>query len=109
MRMTDLRLLCIGTAYLACGPFLETRLLAQDYPLAQGTRWTYHLRKEVGPGVHFAGDDARVAKGNIVDTTLVARVAGTEEIGGKTYTRVESYREGKLANVDWFALTSDGR
>jgi len=108
MRTIGLRLLYFGIAYLACGPFLETRLLGQDYPLAKGTSWTYHLRKEVGPGVHFAGDDARVAKGNLVDTTLVAHVAGTDEIGGKSYTRVESYREGKLANVDWFALTSDG-
>jgi hypothetical protein len=108
MKTIGLRLLYFGIACLACGPFLETRLLAQDYPLAQGTRWTYHLRKEVGAGVHFAGDDARVAKGNIVDTRLVAHVAGTDEIGGKTYTRVESYREGKLANVDWFALTPDG-
>ncbi len=108
MRTNCFRLLCFGIAYLACSAFLGTRLLGQDYPLAKGTSWTYHLRKEVGPGVHFAGDDARVAKGNVVDTTLVAHVAGTDEIGGKTYTRVESYREGKLANVDWFALTSDG-
>ena len=108
MRTNCFRLLCFGIAYLACSAFLGTRLLGQDYPLAKGTSWTYHLRKEVGPGVHFAGDDARVAKGNVVDTTLVAHVAGTDEIGGKTYIRVESYREGKLANVDWFALTSDG-
>ena len=108
MKMVRLRWLCFGIAYLACGPFLGTPLLAQDYPLTAGTRWIYHLRKEVGPGVHFAGEDARVAKNNIVDTTLVAHVAGTDQIGGKTYTRVESHREGKLANVDWFALTPEG-
>jgi hypothetical protein len=108
MKTTRLRLLCFGIALLAWGPVLGTPLLAQDYPLATGTRWTYHLRKETGPGVHFDGEDARVAKNNIVDTTLVAHVAGTEQIGGKTYTRVESHREGKLANVDWFALTPEG-
>jgi hypothetical protein len=108
MKTIRLRLLSFGIAYLACGPFLGTLLLAQDYPLAAGTRWTYHLRKEVGPGVHFDGEDVRVAKNNIVDTTIVAHVAGTDQIGGKTYTRVESCRQGKLANLDWFALTPDG-
>ncbi|HXM96140.1 MAG TPA: hypothetical protein VOA64_18115 [Candidatus Dormibacteraeota bacterium] len=108
MNTIRLRLRYFGIAFLACGPFLGTPLLAQDYPLAAGTRWTYHLRKEVGPGVHFDGEDARVAKNNIVDTTIVAQVAGTDQIGGKTYTRVESHREGKLANVDWFALTPQG-
>src|ERR1700730_7350101 len=107
MRTIGLRLLYCGIAYLACSAFLGTRLLGQDYPLAKGTSWTYHLRKEVGPGVHFAGDDAQVAKGNIVDTTLVAHVAGTDEIGGKSYTRGESYREGKLANRQLFAVNSD--
>jgi hypothetical protein len=41
---------------------------------------------EVGPGVHFDGEDGRVARNNIVDTTIVAHVADTEQIGGKTYT-----------------------
>jgi hypothetical protein len=109
MKTIRLRLLCFGIAFFACGPFLGTPLLAQDYPLAAGTRWTYHLRKEVGPGAHFgAGVDARIAKGNIVDTTLVAHVAGTDQIGGKAYTRVERHREGQLASIDWFALAPNG-
>jgi hypothetical protein len=40
---------------------------------------------EVGPGVHFDGEDGRVARNNIVDTTIVAHVASTDQIGGKTY------------------------
>jgi hypothetical protein len=84
MKTIRLRLLCFGIAYLACGPFLGNTLLAQDYPLAAGTRWTYHLRKEVGPGVHFDGEDGRVEKNNIVETTIVAHVADTDQIGGKT-------------------------
>jgi hypothetical protein len=39
---------------------------------------------------------------------MIAHVAGTEQIGGKTYTRVEALREGKVANVDWYALTPAG-
>jgi hypothetical protein len=83
-------------------------LRAQDYPLEAGTTWTYHLRKEVGPLARFAGEDARIAKNGAVETTLICHVAGTEQINGKTYTRVEALRAGKLANVDWYALTPSG-
>jgi len=83
-------------------------LRAQDYPLAPGTRWTYHLRKEVGPGVQFQGEDARIAKNGVVEMTIIAHVAGTEQIGGKTYTRVEALHDDKPANIDWYALTPAG-
>jgi len=83
-------------------------LRAQNYPLDPGTQWTYHLRKEVGPGVHFDGEDARLAKNGVVEMTLIAHVAGTEQIAGTTYTRVEALHDGKPANVDWYALTAEG-
>jgi hypothetical protein len=92
------------TALAAGGPMV----LAQDYPLAPGTRWTYHLRKEVAPGVQLDGEDGRVAKNNVVDVTMISHVAGTEQIDGKSYTRIEGYRDGKLSQIDWYALTADG-
>jgi len=91
-----------------CVLLAPLNLQAQDYPLASGTRWTYHLHKDVGPLAHFEGEDARVAKNGTVETTLVAQVAGTEEINGRTYTRVETTGAGKLANIDWYALTPTG-
>lgn len=106
--MRSRRLLLLGTAFLAGGTLLGTPLMAQDYPLAAGTRWTYHLKKELGPGAHFVGADAQVAKGNSIDTTLIVHVAGTEQLSDKTYTRIESHRDGKLFSVDYLALTSDG-
>jgi hypothetical protein len=92
------------TALAAAPPLVR----AQDYPLAPGTRWTYHLRKEVAPGVQLDGEDGRVAKNNAVDVTMISHVAGTEQIDGKSYTRVEGYRDGKLSEIDWYALTPDG-
>jgi len=91
------------------GTFLSpVTLRAQDYPLGPGTTWTYHLHKDVGPLAHFEGEDARMAKNGAVETTVIAHVVGTEEIGGKSYTRVESMGQGKLANIDWYALTPAG-
>ncbi len=106
--MRSKRLLLLGTAFLAGGALLGTPLMAQDYPLAAGTRWTYHLKKEVGPGAHFVGLDAQVAKGSVIETTLIVHVAGTEQIGGNTYNRIENHRGSKLFSVDWLALTPEG-
>jgi len=91
-----------------CALLSAVPLRAQDYPLAPGTRWTYHLHKEVGPLAHFEGEYARLAKNGVVEMTLVANVAGTEQISGKTYTRVETLHDDKPANIDWYALTPAG-
>jgi hypothetical protein len=99
---------CLAIILLACALLSAAPLRAQNYPLASGTRWTFHSRKEVGPGAHFDGEDGRVAKNNVVDTTMIAHVGGNEQIGGKTYTRIEALREDKLANVDWLAVTPAG-
>lgn len=106
MKQFDPRRLAI--ILLACALLSSVPLRAQDYPLTPGTRWTFHLRKEAGPGAHFDGEDGRVAKNNVVDTTMIAHVGGTEQIGGRTYTRIEALREDKLANVDWLAMTPAG-
>jgi len=108
MNTTRWRLRSSAIAFFACTLVSGTSLFAQDYPLAAGTRWTYHLRKEVGPGAHFVAADAPVAKGNVLETTLIVHVAGTEQIDGKTYNRIESQRGSKLFNVDWLALTPEG-
>ncbi len=91
-----------------CALLPAVSLRAQDYPLTPGTTWTYHLHKDVGPLAHFEGEDARMAKNGVVETTVIAHVVGTEDIGGKTYTRVEAMGQGKLANIDWYALTPAG-
>jgi hypothetical protein len=96
-------MILIGCVFLSPG-----RVRAQDYPLALGTSWTYHLHKDVGPLAHFQGDDARMAKNGMVETTVIAHVVGTEDISGITYTRVEATGQGKLANIDWYALTPAG-
>jgi hypothetical protein len=98
----------LAIVLLACALPSAVPLHAQDYPLAPGTRWIFHLRKEAGPGVHFDGDDGKEAKNGVVETTMIVHVGSTEQINGKTYTRVEGTRGSKLANVDWFAMTAAG-
>jgi hypothetical protein len=79
-----------------------------DYPLALKTRWTYHLHHVLGEGVRFGPDDAKLAKGKVLDTTLVTEVMGVDTFGGRTYTRVENRRSGKRWLVEWLRLTPEG-
>jgi len=99
---------CVAMILLGCTFLSPATLRAQDYPLAPGTSWTYHLHKDVGPLAHFDGEDARMAKNGVVETTVIAHVVGTEDISGKPYVRVEAMGQGKLANIDWYALTPVG-
>lgn len=79
-----------------------------QYPLAMKTRWTYDMRQEFGPGVHPSGPDAALVKGNVLETTLVSEVAGSDMIGGMRYTRVESRHDGRLWMTEWLRLTPEG-
>lgn len=83
-------------------------LLAQDYPLAVGTQWTLHLSQELGPGVHFSEEDAALAKGNVLDLTVVSRVVGIDPVNGAKYSRIESRRNGKLWLEEWLRLGPEG-
>jgi outer membrane protein OmpA-like peptidoglycan-associated protein len=80
-----------------------------DYPLAMNTRWTYHMRQEFGPGVRpsFPADLA-LLKGNVIETTVVSAVVGSDTIGGIKYSRVESRRDGRVWMTEWLRLTPDG-
>jgi hypothetical protein len=107
-RMKKVTLPCVAMILLGCTFLSPATLRAQDYPLAPGTTWTYHLHKDIGPLAHFGGEDARMAKNGVVETTLIAHVVGTEDVSGKPYVRVEAMGEGKLVNIDWYALTPGG-
>jgi hypothetical protein len=99
---------CLAMILWVCALLPAVSPRAQDYPLAPGTTWTYHLHKDIGPLAHFGGEDARMAKNGVVETTVIAHVVGSEDISGKPYVRVEAMVEGKLANIDWYALTPAG-
>ena len=79
-----------------------------QYPLAMKTRWTYDMRQEFGPGVHPSGPDAALVKGNVLETTLVSEVAGSDMIGGMRYARVESRHDGRVWMTEWLRLTPEG-
>lgn len=90
-------------------PLLASKALAgPDYPLALDTVWTYHLRQEVGPGVSFGDADAALADGNVLKTSVVARVTGADVVQGVKYTRVESTRAGRPWLTEWYRLTPKG-
>jgi hypothetical protein len=44
----------------------------------------------------------------VLDTTLVAEVAGVDTFGGRAYSRVENLRSGKRWLVEWLRLTPEG-
>ena len=80
-----------------------------DYPLSVGTRWTYHFHQENGPGVTVDYPDlAKIAKGNVVDTTVVALVAGTDAIGSHTYSRIETRLNEKPLLIEWERIAPEG-
>jgi hypothetical protein len=61
------------------------------------------MRQEVGEGVHFGEEDAKLAKGNVLDSTILSTIAGHDVIGGIKYARVESVRDGRLFLTEWYA------
>ncbi len=79
-----------------------------DYPLAPGTRWTYRLHQELAPGVRFHDEDARLASGNVLESTVVAVVADVETLFGRQYARIEHRRGGKPWLTEWCRLTPAG-
>ncbi|MBZ5540587.1 MAG: hypothetical protein LAN61_08725 [Acidobacteriia bacterium] len=78
-----------------------------NYPLALHTRWTYHLRHEVGPGVHFDDEYAGLAKGNVLEDTVVSEVAGKDRIGNLSYVRVENRRSRGLWLTEWYRAAEE--
>jgi hypothetical protein len=66
------------------------------------------MRQEFGAGVHPSPVDAALLKGNILETTLVSEVTGTNIIGGKSYARIESRHDGRLWLTEWMQLTPAG-
>ncbi len=98
MKQFDRR--CLAIIPLACALLSAVPLRAQNYPLTPGTRWTFHLRKEPGPGVHFDGEDGRVAKNNVVETTVIAHVGGIEQIGEELTRALKP-----CARTSWQTLT----
>jgi DUF3108-like len=102
--------LCFATgvvATLAMGQVPPASASLQ-YPLAIKTRWTYEMRQEFAPGVHPSEQDAALVKGNVLETTLVSEVVGSDMIGGAKYSRVESRHDGRLWMTEWLRLTPQG-
>ena len=79
-----------------------------QYPLAMKTRWTYQMRQEFAPGARPSGPDAAFVKGNVLETTVVSEVAGSDMIGGIKYIRIESRHDGRLWMTEWMRLAPEG-
>jgi hypothetical protein len=104
MRITGSLILAVC----ALGAAAQTAKSRLDYPLALHTRWTYHLRQEVGQGVSLNNEDAKLAKDNVLETTVISEAAGVDTIGGHQYTRVESRRNGEPRLFEWERLGPEG-
>jgi hypothetical protein len=80
-----------------------------DFPLSVNTKWTYHLRQELGEGVHFGEEDAKLAKGNVLEATIFSTVKAHETINGAKYARVASVREnGRPYVTEWYSVGPAG-
>jgi hypothetical protein len=79
-----------------------------DFPLTLKTRWTYHLHQTMGPGVHFSGEMAKLAKGDALDVTEITEVAGSDAINGENYVRLESRLNGAPYGTEWYRQTASG-
>ncbi|MGE5244901.1 MAG: hypothetical protein ACM3SQ_11795 [Betaproteobacteria bacterium] len=78
------------------------------FPLSPGTKWVYHERQEVGPGVHLSEQDASRAHGNVVESTVISTVGGRDRIADADYVRIESTRAGRPWLTEWYRLTAGG-
>ena len=78
-----------------------------DYPLALHTRWIYHLRQDLQPGVHFGESSGGSPSQKAMDATVVSEVVGFDVISGTQYARVESRRSGKLWLTEWLRALPD--
>ena len=78
-----------------------------DYPLALHTRWIYHLRQDLQPGVHFGENSGESASAKVMEATVVSEVVGFDLLGGTRYARVESRRNGKLWLTEWLRALPD--
>ena len=107
MNFHSMAFVTAGMGMFATGQIRPTPASPQ-YPLAMNTRWTYEMRQEFGPGVHPSGQTAALVKGNVLDTTLVSEVAGSDVISGVRYARVESRHDGRAWMMEWLRLTPDG-
>ncbi|HVB57313.1 MAG TPA: hypothetical protein VNE63_12945 [Candidatus Acidoferrales bacterium] len=103
-------LVSLLVAVLAVFPMLASSSLAQGlvFPLRMGTRWTYHLHQKNAPGVRFRGPDAALAKGNVLDATVISEVRGVDRIGDANYVRIESRRNEQLWMTEWYRVVPQG-
>ncbi len=104
----NLRVLPAAAAVLLLPPVFAAPPASLDYPLTWKTRWTYHMRQELGAGVHFGEEDAKLAHGSVLDTKMVSEALGSDQIGGVSYVRVESRRSGRLWLTEWLRVAPEG-
>ena len=66
------------------------------------------MHQEIGQGVRFSDEDAKLAKDNVLEVTVVSEAAGVDTIGGHQYTRVESRKNGKPWLFEWERVSPEG-
>ena len=104
--MNRTRAVILGVCALGAGA--QTANSRLDYPLSLHTRWTYHLHQEIGQGVRFSDEDAKLAKDNVLEVTVISEVAGVDTIGGHQYTRIESRKNDKPWLFEWDRVGPEG-
>jgi hypothetical protein len=93
---------------LVCAARPAPRAQTVAFPLTPGTRWTYHLHEELGVGVSFGPEDAKLAKGNVLDTSVHSEAGRGELISGLSYVRIDSTRNGRAWLSEWYRVDAQG-
>lgn len=85
---------------------LVSAFAAPIIPTDEGMSWPYHMSQETGEG--FAFSFSKPDEGGKVHTSVLYRLAGTQEVDGKTLLKFEMHREGVITNTDLMTVDQSG-
>jgi hypothetical protein len=91
--------LCLLTSPFAGAP-------AALIPTEEGMSWPYHMSQETGEGFGFSV--LKPDKEGKIHTSVIYRLAGTQEVDGRTLLKFEMHREGVVTNTDLMTVDQSG-
>jgi hypothetical protein len=93
---------CFALLFAFCPPACASA--EQLIPIAEGTTWNYEMVQE-----RFESGNLDLTETNPKDRfTVTYRIGGTQKVDGKDLLKLETYRDGALANTDLITVDDRG-